>query len=1085
MNIAQRLLGSLLAALPLLACSAESGLVDEAEPESISEAVTPAPAFPLRISGNAHYLEGQNGTPFLWLGDSAWTAPQSLTPSEMDLYLDNRNAKGFTAVVAELINTKFTKSPPNDAAGHPPFTATLSPGVFDMSKPSSAYFDTVDVFVQKAAARGMVVLLSHSYLGYAGGDEGWYTTMKANGQGRLRQWGQWLGARYKNQGNIVWLNGGDYTPPEAWVVDEPALGIRDGGATQLMTVHTGRNENGYALWGSRSWLDLTPIYTGPPTALPPLFRTEYTRTPTRPAFLVEARYENNASDWTPSMLRYQAYQPYLTGGMGQMFGNEPIWCAGGTCPGVQPFSWQTALDMQGSQDMARLAGVLSSRQWWKLVPDSAHTVLTSGYGSGLGEIVAARANDGSFALAYVPSTGTGSNTFTIAMNQLSSAVNAQWFNPTSGSYSTVAGSPFANSGSRSFTTPGNNGTNTNDWLLVLTAGASAPVLTSISVTPASASVSPGGTQAFAATAFDQFGTALSPQPSFAWTVSGGGSISSSGFFSAGNTAGGPFSVNASSGGKSGNATISVTTPAPSQTLSAQADAYVRDGASAAQNFGTASELMVKTEAAGWNRHSYLKFDLSSIGSSITSARLRLFGSVDTSEQVAVAAYGVSNTSWSESTLTWNNKPAAGTSALATVTVSGSADAWFEWDVTAYVKAEKAAGRNVVTLALIAPSTNSTPPSFDSREASNGPQLAVNASGTEPPQPPANQPPSITTAAAASPSPVTTTSTTLSVAASDDGGEANLTYAWATTGTPPAPVMFSSTTGKSVTATFGKAGAYSLRATVTDQGGLSVTSNVNVTVNQTLGSVSVTPGTASVSTSGTQQFSATASDQFGTVLASQPTFSWSVSGGGTIGSGGLFTASGSAGGPFTVSAATAGKSGTAAVSVVASPSVLTLSATEDAYVRDGDYANTSFGTETDLLVKNELAGWNRLSYLKFDLGSMTRAASSVKLRLFGSIEAGSQVPVQVFGATSTSWLESSLTWNNRPVTSGSALAQLTVASATPIWYEWDLTTYINAEWTAGRRIVTLVLVSPSQNAKPPTFNSDEAPSDRPQLRLNFG
>jgi hypothetical protein len=83
-------------------------------------------------------------------------------------------------------------------------------------------------------------------------------------------------------------------------------------------------------------------------------------------------------------------------------------------------------------------------------------------------------------------------------------------------------------------------------------------LTSISVSPASASVVVGGTQQFTATAKDQFGNLLSPQPSFSWMVSGGGTINSTGLFTAGSAAGGPYTVTASSGGVSGTASVTVT-----------------------------------------------------------------------------------------------------------------------------------------------------------------------------------------------------------------------------------------------------------------------------------------------------------------------------------------------------------------------------------------------------------------------------------------------------------------------------------------------------------------------------------------------
>ncbi len=178
----------------------------------------------------------------------------------------------------------------------------------------------------------------------------------------------------------------------------------------------------------------------------------------------------------------------------------------------------------------------------------------------------------------------------------------------------------------------------------------------------------------------------------------------------------------------------------------------------------------------------------------------------------------------------------------------------------------------------------------------------------------NPPPTVATAAAASPGTVTGTSTNLSVLGADNGGESSLTYTWASSG--PAAVSFSANgtnASKNSTATFTKAGSYTFTVTIKDSGGLTVTSNVNVTVNQTLTSISVSPASASVAVKGTQQFTATAKDQFGTAMASQPSFTWSTSGGGTISSSGLFTAS-TVGGPFTITASGGGKSGTSSVTV---------------------------------------------------------------------------------------------------------------------------------------------------------------------------
>jgi hypothetical protein len=105
------------------------------------------------------------------------------------------------------------------------------------------------------------------------------------------------------------------------------------------------------------------------------------------------------------------------------------------------------------------------------------------------------------------------------------------------------------------------------------------VLATITVSPSSASVATGATQQFTATGFDQFGKPVSPQPTFTWSVSGGGSIDpSSGLFTAGSTAGGPFTVTAASGGVSGTASVTVTSVPSDFSLSVSpASRQVRQG----------------------------------------------------------------------------------------------------------------------------------------------------------------------------------------------------------------------------------------------------------------------------------------------------------------------------------------------------------------------------------------------------------------------------------------------------------------------------------------------------------------------------
>jgi regulation of enolase protein 1 (concanavalin A-like superfamily) len=187
-------------------------------------------------------------------------------------------------------------------------------------------------------------------------------------------------------------------------------------------------------------------------------------------------------------------------------------------------------------------------------------------------------------------------------------------------------------------------------------------------------------------------------------------------------------------------------------------------------------------------------------------------------------------------------------------------------------------------------------------------------------------PTVQTAAAANPSSVTATTTSLSVLGADAAGESTLDYTWSASNVPAgaAAPVFSSTNGTNdgndLTATFSKAGTYTFLVTIQYPGGFSVTSSVNVTVQAAIHSVSVSPSSVTLGFGGTEQFTATAYDQFGIALATQPNFGWSVQAGGaggTISSSGLYTAP-ATGGTDIVTAMSGTASGTATVGVSATP-----------------------------------------------------------------------------------------------------------------------------------------------------------------------
>lgn len=102
---------------------------------------------------------------------------------------------------------------------------------------------------------------------------------------------------------------------------------------------------------------------------------------------------------------------------------------------------------------------------------------------------------------------------------------------------------------------------------------------------------------------------------------------------------------------------------------------------------------------------------------------------------------------------------------------------------------------------------------------------------------------------------------------------------------------------------------------------------------------------------------------------------------------------------------------------------------DAYVRDGSYASSNFGSDPSLTVKLSSSGLTRESYLKFTLPPVHGQVSDAQLRL---VPTSVSFPGthSVAAVSNTSWSETELTWNNKPV-SGPALASWLPAASTPV------------------------------------------------------
>ncbi len=198
-------------------------------------------------------------------------------------YLENRRLKGFNTILVELMEHQFSSNPPNNVYGAAPFT---TPG--DFSTPNEAYFAHAEYVIAKAKSKGILVLITPAYMG--GGGEGWYQEMVANGEAKLRAYGQYVANRFKAYDNILWVEGGDYNPPEKVLLRAVANGIRDVTPNALQTFHGSRGTSALAFLGtSEPWLNVNTIYTDETTVVANAF-LEYGRS-TMPFFLVEARYE--------------------------------------------------------------------------------------------------------------------------------------------------------------------------------------------------------------------------------------------------------------------------------------------------------------------------------------------------------------------------------------------------------------------------------------------------------------------------------------------------------------------------------------------------------------------------------------------------------------------------------------------------------------------------------------------------------------------------------------------------------------------------------------------------------------------------
>jgi hypothetical protein len=399
--------------------------------------------FPLIMDSGK--LSTKSGNPFLIVGDSPWFLIQGPNNAGVDKYLENRRQKGINSLAMCLITTDFYGR--LDPDGNKPF---LTEG--DFTTPNPKYFNHVDYVLGKALEKGIVVFLYPAWLGYDIGlshPEGFYDEIKANGPDKMYQYGKYLGQRFKNFKNIIWVMGGDCAPTAVMEeIREMVRGIEEAAGPQIISVHNARFHSGITEFPGETWLDLNTTYSDVGSIGKDLLG-DYNRN--YPYYFVEGTYENTGA--SAALLRGQMYKPVLMGANGSFFGNYPLYNFN------SGWDEQNTLESQGINDLARSARFFISRSWYNLVPDISHLVLTYGGGDIIAGNYAAAAlmRDGSTAIIYSPDR----RPLTVDLTKISGLwTHVWWYQPSTGYVTDL--SVFKDSPYNTFTPPSDG-----DWLLVL------------------------------------------------------------------------------------------------------------------------------------------------------------------------------------------------------------------------------------------------------------------------------------------------------------------------------------------------------------------------------------------------------------------------------------------------------------------------------------------------------------------------------------------------------------------------------------------------------------------------------------------
>lgn len=424
------------------------------------------------VSGNKRFLV-REGKPFFWMGDTAWELFHRLDREDAEYYLKKRAAQGFTVIQAVALAEFDGLLAPN-AYGEVPLKN------MDPTLPNEAYFKHVDFIIDQAAELGLTIAFLPTW-----GDKinkmQWGKGPEIFTVANAKEYGKWLGMRYKTKNNIIWILGGDRNPRAASedvsIWRSMASGIEEGcgGADNAMiSFHPQPSKLGASEWFHKdNWLDFNMFQTGHCRDLPVYnnISNSYNLLPTKPTIDGEPIYEDhpvcfNARELGTSNaldVRKAAYLDLFAGAFGHTYGCHDIWQM--YSPNKEAVNgphiyWQQALDLPGANQMKYVRALIESRPFLDRVPDQSMIVENNLIPSE--RIQATRGAD--YAFIY---TAAGKS-FTVYLNKISGTqLLAYWYNPRNGK--TAEPEKIENKGTKLFTPPGGGYSSAygNDWVLIL------------------------------------------------------------------------------------------------------------------------------------------------------------------------------------------------------------------------------------------------------------------------------------------------------------------------------------------------------------------------------------------------------------------------------------------------------------------------------------------------------------------------------------------------------------------------------------------------------------------------------------------